>query len=1074
MSSGGTFPIVGIGASAGGLRALEDFFRTIPANPGMAFVIITHLAPDRESFLADILARQTLLPVDVASDGQPVEKDRVYVLPPNASLTIDDGRLRLRDIDPSRRERTPIDVFFASLAKNSGEYAVGIVLSGSGHDGVLGVKAIKKQGGLVLAQAGDGSGPGFAGSGPGFAGSGPGFADMPDSAIATGLVDFAVPVEGMAARLEENARNLSRLEGLAEQSGQIEGGQSAEGLEADDDAREAIYTILRAQTGHDFSGYKIRTFLRRLQRRMLIHHCDALGDYSALLQRQPDEAKALFRDLLINVTDFFREPEAFEALRTRVIPSLFEGRGPVDTVRVWSPGCSTGEEVISIAILLREHMDTLRSAPPRVTIFATDIDDHALAVARAGRYPLPLLEALSPERRRRFFTIQSATGVVAKEVRDLCVFSPHNVLRDPPFSRIDLVSCRNLLIYFGADAQRQVLPIFHYALRPGGFLFLGKSETIGRFSELFDAVDKSNCVFQSRDTGSPARMPIFINAFRPAPHARRVPEAPGGIGGAPLRQTVEACVAERFGPPHVAVNEEGDIVHYSTRTGKYLEAPFGAPTRQLLTIARKDLRLDLRAALRTAIETGRPVTRDAIAFETGDHQAEKVALTVEPLPARPDGHRLFLVAFLENKDADTAPPLAGALVGEADHLSQVELELRDTRDRLQSTIEEYETALDELKSANEDLVSLNEEMQSSNEELESTKEELQSLNEELQTVNHELYAKIEELGRANGDLTNLFASTDVATIFLDRGLVIRSFTPAVSHLFNIIASDRGRPLGDLAIKLDYPELQADISGVLESGTPVERRAHHNGQDSPYYLARLTPYRDASGAIDGVVATFVDVTTLAKSEERQRALVSELNHRVKNTLTVILSIAQQIIARAPSLADFQKSFFGRLHALARSHELLSRENWGEVGMEQVLRQALAPFFQQERERFVLAGPAVMLRPELALTFGSIFDELATNAAKYGALSRDAGQVAIDWAMSGGHVPPDGDDAPLLKVSWLECGGPPVKPPEKMGFGLKVVKREIEHSHSGAAQFDFAPGGFSASFEVLLSRPPAKSP
>ncbi len=1042
MQTNASFPIVGIGASAGGLRALEDFFRTFPAEPDMAFVVVTHLAPDRESFLTDILARHTELPVHVVCDGQEVEKNAVYVLPPNASMTMAEGLLRLRQTEPGQHDRNPIDVFFSSLAEDRGEYSVGIVLSGSGHDGVLGVKAIKEQGGLVLAQAAGGSGPGFA--------------DMPDSAIASGLVDFAVPVDAMAPLLQENAGGFTQLDALA--GVRPSGGDD----QAESDEREQIYAILRSQTGHDFSGYKTRTFLRRVQRRMQIHRCEALSDYVEVLQRQPDEAPALFRDLLINVTSFFRDPEAFETLKTMVIPRLFEGRGAADTVRVWAPGCSTGEEVISIAILMREHLDTLRAAP-RVTIFATDIDEHALAVARAGHYPAALLGGVSPERHRRFFASQGGNYVVAKEVRDLCMFSPHNMLRDPPFSRMDLISCRNLLIYFAADAQRQVLPIFHYALRHNGFLFLGKSETIGRFSELFSSVDKNNCVFQARDTGTPARIPLFITGLRPAPFAVRPSDAPAPAGGGSLRLAVEARVADRFGPPHVVVNEEGDIVHYSSRTGKYLEAPYGTPTRQLLTIARKELRLDLRAA----IESRRAVTRDDVAFDSADRRVERVSVTVEPLAERHDGQGLYLVVFEEKRPAAESEAECGgesARPDEGDRASQAEIELRDTRERLQGTIEEYETALEELKSANEELISLNEEMQSSNEELESTKEELQSLNEELQTVNHELSAKIDELDRANGDLTNLFASTDVATIFLDRNLVIRSFTPAVTQLFNVIATDRGRPLADLAIKLDYPESQADIAAVLASGEPMERRAHQHLADAPYFLARLTPYRDSSGVIDGVVATFVDVTSLARSEEQQRSLVCELNHRVKNTLNVILAIAQQTLARAASPEEFSKSFFARLTAMSRSHELLSHENWGEVSLEQVVRMALTSYVPNGNARVSVSGPATLLQPELALSFGVVINELATNALKYGALSNESGRVTVEWSVA----PGEGDESPALALTWRESGGPPVTAPAKMGFGVKVIKREVEYSHSGAAQFDFAEGGLTARFEVPLKR------
>jgi two-component system CheB/CheR fusion protein len=838
------FPIVGVGASAGGLQALEGFFRAMPRDPGMAFVIVMHLAPDRESLLAEILASHIGMTVEVARDGQLVEQNKVYVLPPNAVLTISNKRLWLRKTDAIHHERAPIDIFFASLAKDQGEFAVGVVLSGSGSDGVLGVKAIKEHGGMTLAQTGDFSGPGFAG--------------MPDSAIASGLIDFAIPVETMAARLAESVGGIREFGDVA----------TERRTRHDDhvlaDALDAIYSILRDQRGHDFSGYKKRSFMRRIHRRMQIHQCKNIADYVEQLRRDAGEVTLLFRDLLINVTGFLRDPEAFDALRETVIPRLFEGRGPSDTVRVWAPGCSTGEEVVSIAILLREHMDTL-SAAPRVTIFATDIDEPALVAARAGRYPEALMENVSRERRQRFFVAEASSYVVAKPLRDLCIFSSHSILRDPPFSRMDLISCRNLLIYFGIEAQRQVFPILHYALRPGGFLFLGKSESIGRFTDLFAPLDKKNCLFQARDTGRAARMPLLAGGLHPSPFAVHLPDRTNVRAGSQLRQLVEARVAERFAPPHVVVNEESDIVYFSARTGKYLEAPPGAPSRQLLTMARKGLRLDLRSALREAIETGRAASRESVKVQTGNAAVELVSIIVEPLPERDGGQPLFLVLFNE---CTSVTPLEPVVVGGdqgADSAERLEAELRDARDRLQATIEEYETTLEELKSANEELISLNEEMQSSNEELESSKEELQSLNEELQTANHELSSKVEELDRANSDLLNLFASTQIATVFLDRNLVIRSFTPAAAKMFNIIASDLGRPLTDLAINLDYRDFQTDIRAVLSTGEPIERRIHKDEDEAPYYLARLTSYRDSSQRIDGVVATFVDVTSLAKSE-----------------------------------------------------------------------------------------------------------------------------------------------------------------------------------------------------------------
>jgi two-component system CheB/CheR fusion protein len=1029
----------------------------MPANPGMAFVVITHLAPDRKSLLVEILARHAALPVEVAVDGQMVEADKVYVMPPNATLTIGEGRLRLAVVPHARHERAPIDIFFSSLARSCGEFAVGVVLSGSGADGVLGIKAIKENGGLTMAQTLDGSGPGFAG--------------MPDSAIATGLIDFAAPVESMAARLVENAKALEGVEAFVRVQSDSESKSSSHAESRSDsgdqawaEAKAPVCSVLRAKTGHDFSGYKTPTFLRRIHRRMRIRQCGSLAAYLELLDKDPGEATLLFRDLLIKVTSFFRDAAAFEALKKHVIPRLFEGRDASDAVRVWVPGCATGEEVYSLAMLLREHVDSLR-APPHVTIFATDIDEQTLAVARAGRYPEALLTGVSAERRRRFFTSDGQTGqifVVAKDVRDLCVFSAHSLLRDPPFSRMDLISCRNLLIYFGVEAQRQVMPILFYALQPRGYLFLGMSESIGRFADKFMPVDKKHCVFQARDMGgSRAPMPLFVGGAHPADFSMVVMDRRVPAGPAPFRQSVESCIAEKFAPPHVVVSADGDIVYFSARIGKYLEIPPGAPTQALLTTARKGLRLDLRRMLREAIETSRSISRRDILIESDDGGAERIDLTVEPFE-HPGPQPLFLVVFNAREKAAAATRVADP----SNDNTVLESELRDTRERLQATIEEYETALEQLKSANEELVSLNEEMQSSNEELESSKEELQSLNEELQTVNHELYAKIEDLDRANADLSNLFDSSRIATVFLDRNLVIRSFTPEVSRLFNIIATDKGRPLTDLAIKLSYPDLQADIRHVLETGEPFERRVRRHEIedeiDEPHYLARFTPYRNAAQGVDGVVVTFVDVTSVAKSEECQRTLVAELNHRVKNVLAVILAIAQQTLTRSATPEAFAPAFFARLQAMARAHELLSRKNWGDVAIEDLVGQALAPHLSAGNERIATSGPSLSLPAKLALGLVMALNELATNAVKYGALSNESGRITLSWEVV------NENEGPELDFAWRESGGPTFAAPTKDGFGLTLIKREIEYSLGGVASVDFAPDGVAARLRMPLKR------
>ncbi|MGI4745950.1 MAG: CheR family methyltransferase, partial [Janthinobacterium lividum] len=562
--SGRAFPIVGVGASAGGVEALEGLFKGIPERPGFAMVIVTHLNPQRTSVLHEIVARYTSLDVRVAVDGAEIEIDSVHVLPADAILGIRDGRLSVIRPEGTRRERKPIDVFFSALAIDHSELAVGIILSGGDGDGALGIKAIKEHGGLTLAQVADGSGPQHP--------------SMPESAISTGMIDFAIPVEEMGAKLAHFARSVRTSDGNEPGSA-----GSAEALL--EDARREIYAVLRSEMGHDFAGYKIKTFIRRVQRRMQIVQLDAIDSYVERLRRDPQEVAALFRDLLINVTNFFRDAEAFEALAEQVIPKLFDGRTEDDTVRFWIPGCSTGEEVFSLAILVREHLQTLTIAP-RVQLFATDIDEHALTIARAARYPAALLDSVSAERKAKFFVLDGGSYLLNKSVRDLCVFSPHSVIRDPPFSQIDLISCRNLLIYFGVEVQNQVLPTFHYALRPGGYLFLGTSENIGHYADMFGSVDKKQRIFRSRAGGSGAvRLPLAITTPRWVGRGGEIAARAGASGSMALRQAVEAQVLERFSPAHVVVNRDGDVVFYSARTGKYLEAAAGQPTRQILTMA---------------------------------------------------------------------------------------------------------------------------------------------------------------------------------------------------------------------------------------------------------------------------------------------------------------------------------------------------------------------------------------------------------------------------------------------------------------------------------------------------------
>ncbi len=1033
-----------------------------------------------------------------------VRPGRIHVLASAVGLTLDAGRLRLRP-SGTGQSRNPIDVFFASLAKDMAERSIGIVLSGSGSDGTLGLKAIKEAGGLTIAQGVDGTAPRYP--------------SMPDTAIAAHIVDLVIPVNHMAERLAslgrtpvfdtagpdeaesgEAGQGGVALGGVAlggvapggvapggvapggvepggvALGGVAPGGVEPGGVEPGDavlaaegadltQERPAICAILRNQVGHDFTSYKDRTFFRRVHRRMQVLQLETADGYMARLRQDPEEVARLFRDLLIGVTSFFRDADAFESLAATVVPKLFENRGADGQIRVWVPGCSTGEEAYSLAILLREHMVGLRGAP-RVQIFATDIDEQALAVARLARYPAAMLaDKVSPERLARHFTRDGDSQVMLREVRDLCVFSAHSVIRDPPFSRMDLVSCRNLLIYLDLPMQQRVMPIFHYALRPGGHLFLGASESVGKFGELFNPLDKKQRIFVRRDQGNAVTLPLWL----PGQGIRSLGRDGGrGIAGGPsLRAMAEARVLERFAPAHVVVDRDGDVIHYSAHTGRYLEAASGAPGRNLLMMARRGLRLELRMVLHEALETLRPAQRNGLVVELDDG-LQVVGLRVDPLPGAPPGDEggqgaepLFLVVFTDQgaagPDAAQRPPGAGQPSDEAT-VVRLDRELRDTRDRLQSTIEEYETGLEELKAANEELVSVNEELQSTNEELETAKEEAQSVNEELQTVNHEMHTKLDLLDRAYGDLRNLFDSTEIATVFLDPQLVVRSFTPAATGVFKLIPGDHGQPLTDIASELNVPMLQHDIAAVLEGGRPMERQvARRDG--TMHYLMRLSPYRTAAGTVDGVVVAFVDVSGIVAAEAHQRTLVAELNHRVKNTLGVVVGIATATLAARPP----RQTFVARLRALSRLHELLSRDTWVAVPLRDVLMPEIEIYREAGRERVSLTGPDLKVSPRLALSLGLVMHELMTNAVKYGALDAKAGKVLVDWSIL------TDPERPRLRLVWRERGGPMVQPPTHRGFGSRIIEREITHGLGGSIGLDFAPTGLVVTIEVPIGHP-----
>ncbi|MGN6303607.1 MAG: CheR family methyltransferase [Mesorhizobium sp.] len=846
-------PVVGIGASAGGISALQNFVSNISAGSGLAYVVVQHLDPEHESNLAAILQRQSVIEAKVVEDEAAIEPNTIYVIPPAASITLKERRLHLKAASETQRKRTPIDDFLISLAEDQNDNAACVILSGTGSDGTVGLQAIKGHGGLALAQ------------------DGAEYDGMMRSAVATGLVDMIMPVEEMPAKIAEYFHHVTKV-------GTERNAERLHRVLADNLAR--IAALLRERSGHDFSGYKDSTIVRRIQRRMQVLQIDDPAAFYDKLKREPIEIDFLFQDLLIGVTSFFRDREQFTALEEEVIPKLFEGKGPDDVVRIWIPGCSTGEEAYSIAMLLREHSQKNHSAP-KLQIFASDIDERALEVARMGRYPATVAENVSPTRLRQFFSREDGTYRITSDLREMCLFSPHNMLRDPPFSRLDLISCRNLLIYLGAELQERVIPLFHYALREGGFLFLGSSENIARHGRLFVTVDKNNRIFQKRARAA-TRLPEFpLTARVRIPAVNRSPEV--AIRNS-FQDLAERELLNRHSPAYVIVTETGELMHSSAGTGKYLELPHGSPDHNVLTMARTGLRLHLSAALQRAVRTGRPVMQKDITVGTNGGR-QTFDLAVQPL--RRDGDTVYLVVFRDQggikqeKEGELQEADEDVIGGNVRHL---EAELKSTRERLQATTEELESSNEELKSANEELSSINEELQSSNEELETSKEELQSMNEELQTVNSELNARVEELSRANSDVSNLLESTQIATVFLDQQLSVKSFTPASKDLFRLVESDVGRPLSHVRARFEADTLQDDAEQVLRKLGTIERQIDET-EDGSRYMMRILPYRTVENVIAGVVITFVDVTQITLAEERISELSQNLRNRVESLETL---------------------------------------------------------------------------------------------------------------------------------------------------------------------------------------------
>ncbi|QDL36782.1 chemotaxis protein CheB [Rhodoferax sediminis] len=856
------FPIVGIGASAGGLAAIEAFFSGMPADsdPGMAFVLVQHLAPDHTSILTELVQRTTRMKVFEVQDGMAVQVNCVYIIPPNRDMAFLNGTLQLLEPSAPRGHRLPIDFLFRSLAQDQHERAIGIVLSGTGSDGTLGVRAIKGEGGMVMVQNPDSCE----------------FDGMPRSAVATGLVDYELPPAEMAVQL---LAYVGHAFGKPPRVATVAAPQN-------ENALKKIFILLHTQTGHDFSHYKTSTIYRRIERRMAVHQVDSIDSYVKYLQQTPLEAQELFRDLLIGVTNFFRDPEAFEVLEKQVIPKLFDGKTAGAVIRVWSAGCSTGEEAYSIAILLQERLDLLRQSY-KVQLFATDIDSRAIATARAGIYPANIAGDISPARLARFFTAESDGSAyrVRKGLRDMLVFSEHDLIKDPPFSKLDLISCRNVLIYMGTDLQKKLIALFHYALMPGGMLFLGTSETVGELSGLFAVLDRKAKVYQSKeDFQGPKRTAIsrVLSHLQPATARNGVRALMAGPTTLPtrkpsLRELTEQALLQQVSPAGALVNDQGDILYLHGRTGMFLEPAAGdAGINNILKMSREGLRRDLTTALHKAAITNERVRTPGLRVKTNGHFT-LVNLTVCPLTqgvATALESSLFLVILEEAPapDAHEGPQAVLPFIADKDagaQIAELNEEIRTQEEHLHAANEELETSNEELKSSNEELQSVNEELQSTNEELETSKEELQSINEELATVNTELQTKVTDLSRANNDMNNLLAGTGIGTVFVDHDLRILRFTPAATPIIHLIQSDVGRPIAHLASNLvGYDNLVADSQSVLKTLLPKEIDVMTTEGKS--YTLRILPYRTLDNVIEGAVITFVEITEMVRAREALRA------------------------------------------------------------------------------------------------------------------------------------------------------------------------------------------------------------
>jgi two-component system CheB/CheR fusion protein len=907
------FCIVGIGASAGGLEALEKFFDRLQADNGLGFVIVQHLDPDHKSMLVDILKRHTPMKISEVKEGVQVKPNTIYIIPPNHSLSIFHGRLHLTQPERPHGVRLPIDSFFRSLAEDRGDKSICIVLSGTGSDGALGLKAIKEAGGMTMAQEE----------------SSAKYASMPRSAIATGCVDHILKAEMMPQELMNYTRHPYILNPV----------KAGKGEEPPEDHLDKIFMLLRSQTGHDFSLYKRNTISRRIERRMALHQINKINDYLRYLEKNKPETELLFREFLIGVTRFFRDPEVFEALNKKVIIPLFEGQDKEVPLRIWVAGCSSGEEAYSIAILLQEEVER-SSKMLKAQIFATDIDSGALETGRLGLYPDSIAVDVSPERLRKFFTKEGNHYRIKKAIREMIIFAKQDLIKDPPFSRLDLIICRNLMIYFGSTLQRKILPLFHYVLNPGRFLLLGPSETIGEFSDLFSLVDKKWKIFQHKSASR-----LAVN-FPTAPLAKTfsrskkkaVPGAPAGN----VVQLTESMLLEEYAPSYVIINEKYDILHFRGRTGRYLEPPTGEATLNILKLAKEGLRIELRTAIHKAFKSRATVVHaDLKVKENGKRHGFN--LIVKPLKRQGEKESIEGVLMVIFDDGKATLPF------QEDQSAQVELpetdrrildlehELNTTKESLQTAIEELETSNEELKSTNEELQSTNEELQSANEELETSKEELQSINEELVTVNSELQSRVDELANASDDMLNLLGSTEIATLFLDTHLRIKRFTPTITDVINISSGDVGKSIGAIVTSFLDENLAQEAESVLKTLVFMEKEI--TTRQGRWYRMKITPYRTRENVIGGVVVVFINITELKRANQSLKAALQYAENVIATIREPFLVLDKKLRVVSANQAYLHTFDVRKEETLGQLVYSLGNGQWNIPALKKLLEETL---------------------------------------------------------------------------------------------------------------------------------------